>query len=67
MSALADSLYWCTHGCCFILSFGGVGISEVQRLNNIGESTPLCGTPVLIGVCFGFVLLYTVYCLHPRM
>ena len=48
----------------FIL-FGGVGISDVYRLNSVGESTPPCGTPVYC--CFDFVLLYAVYCLCPRI
>lgn len=37
---------------------GGAGTSDVYRLNNAGESTPPCGTPVLIFCFFEEVLLY---------
>ena len=45
----------------FTLSFGGDRMSEVYRLNSVGESTPPCVTPVLIVVCFDFVLLNSAY------
>ena len=42
---------------CYIIisicmSFVGSGMLDVQMLNNVGDKTPLCGTPVLI--CFEF-------------
>ena len=40
----------------FILSLGGVAMSEVYRLNSVGEGTP----SILISACFDFVLLYIV-------
>ena len=39
----------------------------MYRLNSVGESTPVCGTPVWIVACFEFVLLDSVYCLRHRM
>ena len=51
----------------FILLFGGIGMSDVYILNNVGESTPPCGNPVFIVAFFDFVLLYSVNCLRPRM
>ena len=44
----------------FVLLFGGVRMSDVYILNSVGESTPLCGTPVFIVACFDIVLLYFV-------
>ena len=41
----------------FILSLDGVGMSEVYRMNSVGEITHTCETPVLIAACFGFALL----------
>ena len=40
-------------------------MSEVYRLNSIGDSTAPCGTPVSIVACYDFVLLYSVYYLRP--
>ena len=45
----------------------GVGRSDVYRLKSVGDSTPPCGTPVLVMRCFDVVLLYVVYCLRPFM
>ena len=45
----------------------GVGRSDVYKLKSVGESTPPCGTPVLVMRCFDVVLLYVVYCLRPLM
>ena len=44
----------------FILSFGGVGMSDMYRLNSVGESTPPCWTPVLI------VAVSTLHCTTVR-
>ena len=38
--------------------FGGSSISEVSKLNNVGDRTPSCGTPVLIHFSFESVPLY---------
>ena len=38
--------------CCDLYVFGGNGMLEMQMLNNVGDKTPPCGTPVLI--CFEF-------------
>ena len=35
----------------------GVGRSEVYRLKRVGDSTPPCGTPVLVVRCVDLVLL----------
>ena len=50
-----------TYVTSFTLSLGGVGISEVYRLNSVDESTPPGRTPVLIVACFDLVFLHSVY------
>ena len=47
----------------FILSFGGVRMSEVYRLNSVGESISPYGTPVLIVACFNFMYVVVQYVL----
>ena len=34
----------------------GVGRSDVYKLKSVGESTPPCGTPVLVMRCFDVAL-----------
>ena len=46
--------------CCDLYIFWGSGMSEVQMLNNVGDRTPLCGTPVLIRLSFETVPLHLV-------
>ena len=46
---------------------GGVGMSDVYMLNNVGESTPPCGTPDFVILCFDVLLLNIAYCLRPFM
>ena len=41
----------------FIFSFSD-GMSEVHRLNSVGESPPPCGTHVSIVACFDFLCLF---------
>ena len=55
-----------TYAINFLL-FGGFEISDAYILNSVGESTPHCGTPVLIVPYFEFALLYNVNCLRHRM
>ena len=43
----------------------GVGVSDANMLNNVGDRTPLCGTPVLNWRCVLF--LNVVYALRPLM
>ena len=41
----------------YIVSFTvvcGVGVSDVYMLNNVGDRTPPCGTPVLTVLMFCF-------------
>ena len=46
---------------------GGVGKSDMYMLKRVGDSTPPCGTPVLVLRSVDLVLLCSVYCLRPLM
>lgn len=46
---------------------GGGGRSAMYMLKSVGESTPPCGTPVLVLRRDDLVLLYSVYCCRPFM
>ena len=52
-----------------VLIFGelAVGRSEVYMLKSVGESTPPCGTPVLVLRLEDLVLLISVCCCRPLM
>ena len=45
----------------------GVGVSYVYMLNNVGDRTPPCGTPVLNWRCVNVLFLNVVYVLHHLM
>ena len=50
----------------YVVSFTGaygVGVSDVYMLNNVGDRTPPCGTPVLNWRCVDFLVLNVVYAL----
>ena len=42
----------------------GVGVSNVYMLNNVGDRTPPCGTPVLNWRCVDVLFLNVVYALR---
>ena len=45
----------------------GVGVSDVYMLNNVGNRTLPCGTPVLNWRCIDALFLSVVYALRPLM
>ena len=44
-----------------------MGMSEVYMLKRVGESTPPCGTPVLVFLSFDILPFRVVYCFLPFM
>ena len=53
--------------CLQVYATGGFGMSDMYMLNNVGDSTPPCGTPVLSCCCFDCESWYVVYAFRPLM
>ena len=56
--AIFLSMYVIVMSSAYVMSFSGVGMSDVYMLNSLGDKTPPCGAQFLNFRCVDVLLLY---------